>query len=344
MPESRPKISLTSAPEITIGDINDITGTIADKDRFVLDTSGNRIDPATEGTLSSINGKIVKVDTDNVKVISEVAYDSANDLKKVSIQADGVGLATESTLSSINTKITKCDTDNVTIISLPSVTIGTDNVGLAKESTLSSINSKITKCDTDNVTVVSEVAYDSTNDWKKISIVNDAVGLATESTLSSIDSKITTCDTGNVTVTSLPAITIGIDNVGLAKDSTLNTLINNQNKVITQLASSVTVTAGSSVTYDHTIPDNHTGAVITIRVTYDASATAGATIKTYYSQDGTNFDTEAVDSVDLSFTAGATIQQSIIVAAPCNTLRIEVVNNDGSYDLTIDNLWIVTMP
>ena len=115
-------------------------------------------------------------------------------------------------------------------------------------------------------------------------------------------------------------------------------------KRITSLASNVTVTASSSVNYDHTIPENHTGAVITIRVTYDASATAGATIKTYYSQDGTNFDTEAVDSVDLSFTAGATVQQSIIVAAPCNTLRIEVVNNDSSYDLTLDKLWIVTMP
>jgi len=34
--ETRPVVQLTESPEITIGDINDITGTIADKDRKVI--------------------------------------------------------------------------------------------------------------------------------------------------------------------------------------------------------------------------------------------------------------------------------------------------------------------
>jgi len=34
------------------------------------------------------------------------------------------------------------------------------------------------KADTDNVKVTSEPAYDSTNDWKKVSVENDNVGLA----------------------------------------------------------------------------------------------------------------------------------------------------------------------
>jgi len=158
------------------------------------DSSGNanvavnadNVGLAKDATLSSIDGKITKCDTDNVKVVSEVAYDSTNDRKKISIE--------------------------------------NDSVGLAKDATLSSIEGKITKCDTDNVKVVSEVAYDSTNDRKKVSIENDAVGLATENTLSSMNSKITKCDTDNVTIVSIPSVTIGTDNVGLAKENTLSSI------------------------------------------------------------------------------------------------------------------------
>ena len=71
----------------------------------LLNTEEIRINPATEDTLSAINGKIVKADTDNVKVVSELAYDSANDRKKVSIENDAVGLAKESTLSNILSKL-----------------------------------------------------------------------------------------------------------------------------------------------------------------------------------------------------------------------------------------------
>jgi len=69
-----------------------------------IDTTGSDI--ATETTLtsvdnsvSSIDSKVVKADTDNVKVISEVAWDNTNDLKKISINADYVGLARDSTIS-----------------------------------------------------------------------------------------------------------------------------------------------------------------------------------------------------------------------------------------------------
>lgn len=74
-----------------------------------VDISGSNI--ATETTLSSIDGKITKADTDNVKVVDEVAYDSINDWKKISIENDSVELARESTLSSLNSKVVKANTD-----------------------------------------------------------------------------------------------------------------------------------------------------------------------------------------------------------------------------------------
>jgi len=181
MAKAYKSINLTEQPEITIGDINDITGTIADKDRFILDASGNRINPATDEMLEAV-----------------------------------------------------------------------------------------------------------------------------------------------------------VDSV--------DTIAGNQIKYRVQLASGVTLRAGSSVTYDQTIPDAHTGGVIIVRLTYDASATAGATINTYYSPDGTNFDTEPVDTLTPAFAAGATKQQSFIIACPCKSIRIQVVNNDSSCDLTIDSLWLITMP
>jgi len=62
--ETRPVVQLAEAPEITIGDINDITGTIADKDRYLLNTSATRINPATEDTLSGIKTQTDKLQFD----------------------------------------------------------------------------------------------------------------------------------------------------------------------------------------------------------------------------------------------------------------------------------------
>ncbi|MCD6131812.1 MAG: hypothetical protein J7J61_06910 [Candidatus Hydrothermae bacterium] len=78
-----------------------------------VDVSGS--DMATETTLSSINGKITKADTDNVKVVDEVAYDSTNDRKKVSIENDAVGLAKDATLQTANTTLSgiKTQTDKM---------------------------------------------------------------------------------------------------------------------------------------------------------------------------------------------------------------------------------------
>jgi len=65
--EPRPIVQLAEEPEIVIGDINDITGTIADKDRYLLNTTGTRVNPATEDTLSGIKTQTDKLtfDVDN---------------------------------------------------------------------------------------------------------------------------------------------------------------------------------------------------------------------------------------------------------------------------------------
>jgi len=47
------------------------------------------------------------------------------------------------------------------------------------------------KADTDNVKVTSEPAYDSTNDWKKVSVENDSVGLAKSADVSNVSNLLT---------------------------------------------------------------------------------------------------------------------------------------------------------
>jgi len=112
------------------------------------------------------------------------------------------------------------------------------------------------------------------------------------------------------------------------------------NKETTQIASNVTINANSSQTFSLTIPPGKTGMAITINVTYNSSATAGATIQIFYSQDGVNFDTVTSEVDNLSFTAGATVQQTF--THPCITpyANIVVTNKDTSQALTLNSLWV----
>ena len=71
------------------------------------------------------------------------------------------------------------------------VKIDTTSTDIARQSTLQSINSKITKCDTDNVTISGfSVAYDNFYKAVKTTLVRDNVGLAKDSTLQETNTKL----------------------------------------------------------------------------------------------------------------------------------------------------------
>jgi len=114
-------------------------------------------------------------------------------------------------------------------------------------------------------------------------------------------------------------------------------------KKIIALAKDVTIDAGGSESYTNEILLGHSFGAITVRVTYDSSAGSGATLNTYYSQDGKNFDTEPVSEA-IAFTAGETKQETIYVNVACKAVKVEVVNEDGSYALTLNGLWMATAP
>jgi len=79
---------------------------------------------------------------------------------------------------------------------------------------------------------------------------------------------------------------------------------------------------------------------VTCRVTYHAAATLGARVVLYFSPDGDNWDTVPVDYVDVDLTAGATVQETGLVAVPEHGwVRLGVFNRDTTQAVTDVSLW-----
>ncbi|MCD6197289.1 MAG: hypothetical protein J7K15_01770 [Deltaproteobacteria bacterium] len=93
--------------------------------------------------------------------------------------------------------------------------------------------------------------------------------------------------------------------------------------------------------------DGFSALVVTVKATYDASATQGVRVRWLYSPDGTNFDSvedaEAAGNYeDLSFTAGATRVRTVLIPLFMPHVKVQVVNLDTSYAVTVD-VWRVLM-
>ena len=110
-----------------------------------------------------------------------------------------------------------------------------------------------------------------------------------------------------------------------------------------QELSSQSIAAGEAAefTVDDTKTDGYSAMVVTVKATYNASATAGVRIRWLYSPDGTNFDTveDAEDQgnyEDLSFAAGESRQRTVLVPILQSYVKVQVVNLDTSYAVTVD--------
>ncbi len=92
--------------------------------------------------------------------------------------------------------------------------------------------------------------------------------------------------------------------------------------------------------------NGYTVLFFTIRVTYDANATKGVRVRWLYSTDGVNYDSEEDaeaegNYIDLSFASGATRQRTIVIPMFQNYVKIQIINLDGSYPVTINEAWIL---
>jgi len=104
------------------------------------------------------------------------------------------------------------------------------------------------------------------------------------------------------------------------------------------------ISAGGEVHYD-LLGLHETGALaVTVRVTYNASATAGVRVYLLASGDGTNWDsentTDAFTYFEPKFGAGETHQRTVNVDALPRYIRVLVRNLDGVYATGAVKVWV----
>jgi len=93
--------------------------------------------------------------------------------------------------------------------------------------------------------------------------------------------------------------------------------------------------------------EGYSAVVVTVKASYDASATAGVRVRWLYSPDNTNFDSpedaeDAGNYSDLTFSAGATRQRTVLIPLLQKYTKVQIVNQDASYAVKVD-AWKVLM-
>ena len=87
--------------------------------------------------------------------------------------------------------------------------------------------------------------------------------------------------------------------------------------------------------------EGYSAVIVTVRATYDASATAGVRVRWLYSPDSTNFDSpedaeDAGNYEDLTFSAGATRQRTVLIPLLQKYTKVQIVNQDASKAVVVD--------
>jgi len=112
-----------------------------------------------------------------------------------------------------------------------------------------------------------------------------------------------------------------------------------------QVFTSKSIAANSSA--DFTVSNDYSAVVVTVKASYDASATAGVRVRWLYSPDNSNFDSveDAEDAgyyKDLTFAAGETRQRTVPIPLLQKYTKVQIVNLDGSKSVTVD-VWKTLM-
>ena len=115
----------------------------------------------------------------------------------------------------------------------------------------------------------------------------------------------------------------------------------------TQDLSAYTIDAGGVAEITKSGLNGYSAIIVTVKATYDANATAGVRVRWLYSPDGSNYDSveDAEDQgnyEDLTFSAGATRQRTVLIPILCDNVKIQIVNLDTSYAVTVD-AWTLLM-
>jgi len=115
-------------------------------------------------------------------------------------------------------------------------------------------------------------------------------------------------------------------------------------KTVTKVLDNKTANASSSTTLGDCTAEDLSAALqcaIETVMTFDADATAGATIKVFASSDGTNFDTVEYATQSVSVSAGNTVGVTFPINPAVKYFRVQVTNLDTSKSLTAISVWTI---
>jgi len=80
---------------------------------------------------------------------------------------------------------------------------------------------------------------------------------------------------------------------------------------------------------------------IDVEMIFNASATYGAMVEVYASDDDTNWDTNPFEQFPVAVTPGATIREHFVMIPAPKYIRVKVVNLDPTYSITAINVYSI---
>ena len=108
-----------------------------------------------------------------------------------------------------------------------------------------------------------------------------------------------------------------------------------------QVLSSETISPSDEAEFTVSDSNGYSAVVITVKAAYNASATQGVRVRWLYSPNGSDLDSEDAAEAegqynDITFTAGATKVETVLIPIFQPYVKIQIVNKDTSYSVTVD--------
>ena len=108
-----------------------------------------------------------------------------------------------------------------------------------------------------------------------------------------------------------------------------------------QVLTSQSISAGDKAEFTISDTNGYSAIVVTVKATYDPSASQGVRARWLYSPDGTNFDSEDAAEAegqytDLTFVAGETKVETVLIPIFQPYVKVQIVNLDSLYSVVVD--------
>ena len=140
---------------------------------------------------------------------------------------------------------------------------------------------------------------------------------------------------------------VGIESIKKAIEDAASISLQPTRSDAEQVLTSETIAAGDVKDFVISDTNGYSAVVLTVKATYNTSATAGIRVRWLYSPDGTNFDSEDAAEAegqykDLTFDSNSTKIETVLIPIFQPYVKIQIVNKDTSYSVTVD-VWMTLL-